>query len=66
MLKTTLSSGIDEIPGIGAKRKKILFTTFGSYEKIKQASVNDLVNVPKFSKKLAVQVYNYLHNIKDE
>ena len=36
-----LSSQLDEIPGIGEKRRKLLFKHFGSLAKMREASVED-------------------------
>ena len=46
--KTMVGSKLDQIPGIGPKRKKKLIETFGDIEKIKQASDEELLEiVPK-------------------
>ena len=43
-----VGSKLDQIPGIGPKRKKKLIETFGDIEKIKQASDEELLEiVPK-------------------
>lgn len=39
--KSMLSSQLDEIPGIGEKRRKLLFQHFGSLKKMKEAAVED-------------------------
>ncbi|MEJ8548404.1 excinuclease ABC subunit UvrC [Brevibacillus borstelensis] len=39
--KTLLSSQLDDIPGIGEKRRKLLFQHFGSLKKMKEATVED-------------------------
>ena len=36
-----IRSRLDEIPGVGAKRKQLLFKHFGSIEKMKQATVEE-------------------------
>ena len=64
--KSTLSSSIDHIPGVGPKRKKALLAAFGSSEGIKMASLNDLINTNNIGKKFASSIYNYLHNIKHD
>ncbi|MDQ0481378.1 excinuclease ABC subunit UvrC [Guptibacillus hwajinpoensis] len=40
--KTMLKSSLDDIPGIGEKRKKMLLKHFGSIKKMKEASVEEL------------------------
>jgi excinuclease ABC subunit C len=44
--KQGLASILDSIPGIGPARRKALLKHFGSMDKIRQASVNDLAAVP--------------------
>ena len=60
--KSIYKSQIDEIEGIGAKRKHDLLNFFGSVEQIKGASINDLTKVAGISKKVAEKIYNYFHN----
>ncbi|MBQ9731808.1 MAG: excinuclease ABC subunit UvrC [Alphaproteobacteria bacterium] len=60
--KSMLVSRLDEIEGIGAKRKRDLLGHFGSVEAISQAKVKDLQKVSGISKKTAEKIYNYFHN----
>ncbi len=53
-------SPLDEIPGIGPRRKKMLLRLFGSIERIREASVDELASVPTMTRKLAQQVLDYL------
>ena len=52
--KRTLHSELDDLPGIGEKRRRLLIERFGSVSGVKQASEQDLVNVlgPKVGKTL--------------
>lgn len=59
--KEALRSILDEIPGIGPQRKKLLLKHFGSVEKIKEASVDDLQRVPSINKKLAETIKQFLN-----
>ena len=52
-------SELDNIPGIGPKRKKALIDHFKSIEKIKLASLEDLTQVNGISKKVAQDIYDY-------
>ncbi len=54
--KTITKSKLDDLEDIGAKRKKLLLNHFGSLEKIKQASITDLIKVPGISKKTAEKI----------
>jgi excinuclease ABC subunit C len=57
--KRTLHSELDDLPGIGAKRKRLLLERFGSVSAIKQASAQDLVNV--LGRKVGVALFEELH-----
>lgn len=59
--KRQRKSALDEIPGIGEKRRKALLVYFGSVEKMKQASVEDLVRAPGMNRPAAQRVYEALH-----
>ncbi len=54
-------SEIDKIPDIGSKRKKNLLNYFGSIEKIKQSTIEELKKVKGISENIAKNVYNYFH-----
>ena len=51
-------SDLEDIPGIGSKKRKELLLHFGSAKGIKGASQEELLKVPGISKKLAREVYN--------
>ncbi|WP_408955734.1 excinuclease ABC subunit UvrC [Natroniella sp. ANB-PHB2] len=55
-------SMLDDIPGIGPKRRKALLQYFSSLEKIKTASVKELTNVKGISNNLAVVIKDYLQH----
>lgn len=59
--KSIYKSRIDEIEGIGSKRKRDLLSHFGSAEEISQASIADLTKVAGISKKTAEKIYNFFH-----
>jgi excinuclease ABC subunit C len=56
-----VKSQLDEIDGIGAKRKKDLLNYFGSVKAIKDASIEDIAKVSGINKKTAENIYNYFH-----
>ncbi len=56
--KATIASKLDQIPGIGPKRKQVLLQEFGSIENIKKARITDLEKV--LDKKIAQRVKNRL------
>ncbi len=57
--KKAVRSELDDIPGIGETRKKALLRHFGSLEKIKQATVEDMAEVKGMSKKAAEEVGSF-------
>ncbi len=60
-LKSIRISELDNIPGIGGKRKKDLLNYFGSIEKIKTVSVNELKKVQGISEEVAKNIFNWFH-----
>ena len=60
--KSSLGSSIDDLSGIGHKRKKLLLRYFGSLQQIKRASIDDLSEVSGIGKITAQSIYKQLHN----
>tara|TARA_Y100001960_G_scaffold315389_1_gene380847 strand:- start:3038 stop:4813 length:1776 start_codon:yes stop_codon:yes gene_type:complete len=54
-------STLDEISGIGAKRKRALLHHFGSARSVEQAGLNDLEAVEGISDRVAMVIYDYFH-----
>ena len=59
--KHTLHSKIDDVPGIGPKRRRLLLNHFGSLTGIKQASTEEILQVPGIPEKLAVKIWTHLN-----
>jgi excinuclease ABC subunit C len=57
--KRTLHSELDDLPGIGEKRRRRLIERFGSVSGVKQASEQDLINV--LGRKVGKTLYDELH-----
>lgn len=57
--KTLQASELDQIPGIGEARKKELLKHFKSIQKIRAASEEELLEVPKINKTAAKNIYNF-------
>jgi excinuclease ABC subunit C len=60
--KRAVSSALDDVPGIGAKRKKELIKRFGSVSKIREASVDEIAAVPGLSRRIAEELKEKLSN----
>ena len=52
---------LDDIPGIGPKRRRALMKAFESIEDIKNASVEELTEVEGFNRSSAKSVYDFFH-----
>ncbi len=63
--KRSLMSGFDELPNVGEARRKLLMVKFGTIERLKQASLEDIKSVPKIPEKVAEAIYNHLHGIEE-
>ncbi|NQX90187.1 MAG: excinuclease ABC subunit UvrC [Halioglobus sp.] len=59
--KARQRSVLEEIPGVGSNRRRLLLRHFGSAEGVKNASVDELKKIAGISKTLAQQIYDYLH-----
>ncbi len=59
--KSIRTSTLDDVPGIGAQRKRSLLNHFGSARAVKSASPNELAGVEGISKAMATRIYNYFH-----
>ena len=52
---------LDDINGIGPTRRKALMRHFASVDAIRNASIEEIQNVPSMDKKSAIQVYKFFH-----
>ncbi len=59
--KALTRSELDEVPGIGAARKRALLNHFGSARGVKMAGLADLEAAPGISRETARRVYAYFH-----
>ncbi len=59
--KVRRKSVLEDIAGLGPKRRKALLTHFGGIRALKLASQEDISSVPGISRHLAQQVYDFFH-----
>jgi excinuclease ABC subunit C len=57
----SLRTGLEELPGIGPTRRRNLITHFGSLARLKEATSEQIADVPGMNAKLAAQVFQFLH-----
>ncbi len=60
--KAQVKSVLDEIPGVGPARRKALMRHFGSINEIKEASVEQLCEVPEIPEHIGKQIYEFFRS----
>jgi excinuclease ABC subunit C len=56
-------SVLDEIPGIGPTRRRALLKFFGSVQKMRAASADELARAPGMNQKVARELFEYLKGV---
>jgi excinuclease ABC subunit C len=59
--KSRRHSELDDIPGVGPKRRRELLSHFGAVASLRGASIEEIAKVPGISRKLAQDIYGVLH-----
>ena len=59
--KTSLSSSLDDIEGIGPKRRQALLRRFGGVRELAKVSVDELIKVSGINYDLAQRIYRHFH-----
>ncbi len=59
--KARITSSLEDIAGVGAKRRKALLTRFGGLDAIKNASMDEIAQVEGIGKDLAEKIYGEFH-----
>ncbi|MFM7203725.1 MAG: excinuclease ABC subunit UvrC [Myxococcota bacterium] len=61
--KSTIRSALEDVPGVGEKRRKLLLKHFGSLKRIKEATQLELAELEGIGPSLAAQILMHLHGI---
>jgi excinuclease ABC subunit C len=64
--RRALRSALEDVPGIGAVRKKELLKHFGSLKKIKEATLDDITQAPGMNQAAAEALFHFFHPPEDE
>ncbi len=59
--KDQVKSVLDDIPGVGPTRRKALMRHFKSLEEIRNAEVEQLLEIPEMNQKVAEEIYRFFH-----
>ena len=62
--KTRLTSMLENIPGIGVKKRQDLLRHFGGINEVKNATLEELVSVPGINQALARRIFDAIHGSK--
>ncbi len=64
--KARQRSLLEDIPGVGARRRRELLRHFGSAQGVVNASVEELKKISGISATMAAQIYDHLHDVGDD
>ena len=60
--KNVRGSSLDQIDGIGEAKAKLLLRTFGTLKGVKNASLDELMNVKGINRTVAENIIEYFNN----
>ena len=59
--KAAVQSVLEDIPGVGASRRRALLTHFGGLQGVRKAGIEELTGIPGINKQLARRIFKALH-----
>ncbi len=59
--KAAVHSVLEDIPGVGASRRRALLTHFGGLQGVRKAGIEELSGIPGINKQLAGRIFKALH-----
>ncbi|MDH3902645.1 MAG: helix-hairpin-helix domain-containing protein, partial [Xanthomonadales bacterium] len=59
--KATVQSVLEDIPGVGARRRRALLTHFGGLQGVRKAGIEELSGIPGINRQLATRIFKALH-----
>ncbi len=64
--KSRTTSELNEIPGIGDKRRRALLAHFGGLKGVQSAAIDDIMKVDGINRAIAQRIYRHLHGESEE
>jgi excinuclease ABC subunit C len=58
-------SVLDEVPGVGPARRRLLLQRFGSVDGLRRASVDEIASLPGIGREVALTVWTHLGGAED-
>ncbi len=59
--KAAVHSVLEDITGVGARRRRVLLTHFGGLQGVRKAGVEELAGIPGINQQLATRIFKALH-----
>ncbi len=59
--KAAVHSVLEDIPGVGARRRRLLLTHFGGLQGVRKAGIEELMGIPGINRQLAARIFKALH-----
>jgi len=59
--KAAVHSVLEDIPGVGARRRRALLTHFGGLQGVRKAGIEEMMGIPGINRQLAERIFKALH-----